>query len=196
MSSLRWRLMARAQGFDGSPLRYVGYYFIGMFFNLALPTSVGGDVVRVWYLAGHDGAGPASGRRLAALVSVLADRVNGVVVLVAANLRVGRRFVRSLCADGSSGRSWESAARRRCGFGRMQGCDGFLATFPRVGSVTEVVCTFCRFVDGGWSYWRSARRVSSPRPCCRSSCRSATRASATLIGAAARLPGAGCCITV
>jgi hypothetical protein len=82
VSGLRWRLLARAQGFDGSPLRYVAYYFIGSFFNLALPTSVGGDVVRVWYLAGQDGAGPAAGRRLAAFLSVLADRVNGVVVLV------------------------------------------------------------------------------------------------------------------
>jgi uncharacterized membrane protein YbhN (UPF0104 family) len=82
-SSLRWRLLAQAQGFDGSLLRYVTYYFIGMFFNLALPTSVGGDVVRVWYLAGQEGSGPVTGRRLAALVSVLAERVNGVVVLVA-----------------------------------------------------------------------------------------------------------------
>jgi uncharacterized membrane protein YbhN (UPF0104 family) len=81
-SSLRWRLLAVAQGFDGTAVRYVGYYFIGSFFNLALPSSVGGDVVRVWYLAGQEGAGPATGRRLAALVSVLADRVNGVVVLV------------------------------------------------------------------------------------------------------------------
>jgi glycosyltransferase 2 family protein len=54
-----------------------------MFFNLALPTSVGGDVVRVWCLASQQGSGPASGRRLTALLSVLAERVNGVVVLVA-----------------------------------------------------------------------------------------------------------------
>jgi uncharacterized membrane protein YbhN (UPF0104 family) len=81
-SSLRWRLLARVQGFDGPLFRYVAYYFIGMFFNLALPTSVGGDVVRVWYLAGQEGSGPVAGRRLAALVSVLAERVNGVVVLV------------------------------------------------------------------------------------------------------------------
>jgi uncharacterized membrane protein YbhN (UPF0104 family) len=82
-SSLRWRLLAQAQGFDGPLFRYVAYYFIGMFFNLALPTSVGGDVVRIWYLAGQEGSGPVTGRRLAALVSVLAERVNGVVVLVA-----------------------------------------------------------------------------------------------------------------
>jgi glycosyltransferase 2 family protein len=77
VSSLRWRLLARVAGFDGSPLRFVGYYFIGMFFNLALPTSVGGDVVRVWYLAGQEGPGG----RTPALLSVLADRLNGLGVL-------------------------------------------------------------------------------------------------------------------
>jgi uncharacterized membrane protein YbhN (UPF0104 family) len=82
-SSVRWRLLAQAQGFDGPLVRYVAYYYIGMFFNLALPTSVGGDVVRVWYLAGQQGSGPVTGRRVAALVSVLAERVNGVVMLVA-----------------------------------------------------------------------------------------------------------------
>jgi uncharacterized membrane protein YbhN (UPF0104 family) len=82
VSGLRWRLLAQAQGFDGSRLRYVAYTFIGTFFNLALPTSVGGDVVRVWYLSGQAGTGPPTGRRLAALVSVLAERVNGVAVLV------------------------------------------------------------------------------------------------------------------
>jgi hypothetical protein len=42
-----------------------------------LPTSVGGDVVRAWYLDGR------SGRRLAAFVSVLVDRASGLLVLVA-----------------------------------------------------------------------------------------------------------------
>ena len=47
-----------------------------------LPTAVGGDVVRVWYLANRDGTGPREGRRMAALVSVMAERVNGIIVLV------------------------------------------------------------------------------------------------------------------
>ena len=55
VSSLRWRLLAGALGFQGSPLRYLGYYYIGMFFNLALPSSVGGDVARGLYLANQEG---------------------------------------------------------------------------------------------------------------------------------------------
>jgi uncharacterized membrane protein YbhN (UPF0104 family) len=48
-----------------------------MYFNLLLPTSVGGDVVRAWYLDGR------SGRRWPAFAAVLLDRLNGLAVLVA-----------------------------------------------------------------------------------------------------------------
>ncbi len=75
-SATRWQLFARALRFD-RPLRHLcGFYFIGMYFNLLLPTSVGGDVVRAWYLDG------GSGRRLAALAAVFLDRLNGLVVLI------------------------------------------------------------------------------------------------------------------
>src|SRR5437870_4481455 len=75
-SSMRWRWLARPLGFQQGPAQFLGYYFVGMFFNLVLPTSVGGDVVRAWYLDGH------SGRRLPAFVSVFADRVSGLLVLL------------------------------------------------------------------------------------------------------------------
>ena len=83
VSAVRWQALARLVGFDGGWGRYLAYCYIGMLFNLVLPTSVGGDVVRAWYLANQQGAAPAAGRRTAALLSVLADRVNGVLVLVA-----------------------------------------------------------------------------------------------------------------
>jgi uncharacterized membrane protein YbhN (UPF0104 family) len=47
-----------------------------MYFNLILPTSVGGDVVRAWYLDGQ------TGRRLSAFLSVFIDRLNGLLVLL------------------------------------------------------------------------------------------------------------------
>jgi uncharacterized protein (TIRG00374 family) len=76
VSALRWRLLARPLGFREPFGRFLSYYYIGMFFNLVLPTSVGGDVVRAWYLDGK------SGRKIAAFISVLADRVHGVVMLL------------------------------------------------------------------------------------------------------------------
>jgi uncharacterized protein (TIRG00374 family) len=76
VSSLRWRMLARPLGFRASFARFLSIYYIGMFFNLVLPTSVGGDVVRAWYLDNK------SGRRADAFISVIADRVSGVVVLL------------------------------------------------------------------------------------------------------------------
>jgi uncharacterized protein (TIRG00374 family) len=76
VSSLRWQWLARPLGFHQPFRRFVALYFIGMFFNLVLPTSVGGDVVRAWYLA----EGP--GRRLDAFLSVFVERLSGLLVLL------------------------------------------------------------------------------------------------------------------
>jgi uncharacterized membrane protein YbhN (UPF0104 family) len=77
VSAFRWQLLAGPLGF-AQPLRqYAGYYFIGMFFNLFLPTSVGGDVIRALYLDG------GSGRKLAAFLSTFLDRFSGLLVLLA-----------------------------------------------------------------------------------------------------------------
>jgi uncharacterized membrane protein YbhN (UPF0104 family) len=75
-STLRWRMLARPLGFEQPFRTFLGFYFIGMFFNLLLPTSVGGDVVRAWYLD------EGSGRRLPAFVSVFVERCSGLLVLL------------------------------------------------------------------------------------------------------------------
>ena len=74
-SARRWQLFARELRFSQSLPQFCAYYFIGAYFNLLLPTSVGGDVMRVWYLNGD------SGRKLAALASVFLERLNGLLVL-------------------------------------------------------------------------------------------------------------------
>ncbi len=76
-SARRWQLFAQEMRFTRTLPQYCAYYFIGTYFNLLLPTSVGGDVVRVWYLDGK------SGRKLAAFASVFLERVNGLLVLIA-----------------------------------------------------------------------------------------------------------------
>src|SRR5262249_27726825 len=76
VSSLRWQLFARPLGFRQSLWQFTGMYYVGMFFNLVLPTSVGGDMVRAWYL---DGGARQRGR---AFLSVLADRGSGLLVLL------------------------------------------------------------------------------------------------------------------
>jgi uncharacterized membrane protein YbhN (UPF0104 family) len=76
-SARRWQLLARELNFERSVPSLLGYYLMGMYFNLLLPTSVGGDVMRAWYLDG------GSGRKLASFAAVLLDRINGLLVLIA-----------------------------------------------------------------------------------------------------------------
>lgn len=77
MSAYRWRLIGVSVGLLESFASYVQYYFIGMFFMFFGPSTLGGDVVRSLYLAEHGGG------RARAFNSVLFDRLNGLVVLVA-----------------------------------------------------------------------------------------------------------------
>lgn len=77
LSALRWQWLSRPLGFE-RPLRaYIADYFVGMFFNLLLPTSIGGDAVRAISLNG------GSRRKTAAVLSVLLDRLSGLLVLLA-----------------------------------------------------------------------------------------------------------------
>src|SRR3990172_8606624 len=85
LCSVRWALLARSLGFKNPLKDFAVFYFIGMFFNLFAPSTIGGDVGRVFYLA-RDGhrreEQQRSGAALSALISVLADRLIGLAVLV------------------------------------------------------------------------------------------------------------------
>lgn len=72
----RWQLFANELGFEQTLPQFCAYSFIGMFFSLVLPTLIGGDVMRVWYLNGQ------SGRKWPAIASVFLDRVNGLAILI------------------------------------------------------------------------------------------------------------------
>ena len=85
ISALRWAILARPLGFDTRYKDFSLYYLIGMFFNLFAPSTVGGDVSRVYYLA-KDGQkdrkkGWASST-VPAAVSVFMDRAIGMAALV------------------------------------------------------------------------------------------------------------------
>jgi len=72
-----WRWHRIVEWLDGSlpPRDAMRWVFVGMFFNNALPTSVGGDAVRVWLLN-------RSGASLAlSLGSVVIERGTGIVLL-------------------------------------------------------------------------------------------------------------------
>jgi uncharacterized membrane protein YbhN (UPF0104 family) len=85
MSAVRWMVLARPLGFQTRFTDMIVYYFIGMFFNLFAPSTVGGDVTRVYYLARDKGTDQGSGWKsttLQATIVVLSDRAIGMIVLI------------------------------------------------------------------------------------------------------------------
>jgi len=79
-SSIKWWMLANAGGLKVSLLRTWAYYMVGMFYNLIMPTSVGGDVVRAYEM------GKYSRNQAMSLASVFVERYTGVVVLLLLSL--------------------------------------------------------------------------------------------------------------
>lgn len=76
LTAYRWKVIAHSVGFAHELAEMLRFYFIGMFFNLFGPSTLGGDVVRGLYLAERDG------RRMIALNTVLFDRLSGLAMLI------------------------------------------------------------------------------------------------------------------
>lgn len=75
-SSFKWYCLTRARNLSVSLWRLYAYYIVGQFFNLVLPSSIGGDVVRVNQL-GH-----YTGRYADAAAAVFVERFSGLATLV------------------------------------------------------------------------------------------------------------------
>lgn len=75
LNAYRWQLLANAVGLRKPFFKLVQFCFVGLFFNLFLPSTVGGDFSRCYYLS------KGTGRYGGAANSVLADRAVGIAVL-------------------------------------------------------------------------------------------------------------------
>jgi uncharacterized membrane protein YbhN (UPF0104 family) len=75
INAYRWKILAGAVGLSLSFLKLAQYCFVGLFFNLFAPSTVGGDFIRCYYV--YKGTGSYRG----AFYSVLADRAVGISVL-------------------------------------------------------------------------------------------------------------------
>lgn len=74
-SAYKWYLLLRSRGVAVGFLRAWALYMIGIFFSLFLPTSMGGDLIRVHEL------GKLTGKRAEAAASVFIERFSGMVIL-------------------------------------------------------------------------------------------------------------------
>jgi hypothetical protein len=81
LTAVRWAMLARPLGFKNSLKEFVAFYYIGMFFNLFAPSTLGGDAGKVYYLARDAGAVDRAETATRAVISILADRTIGMAVL-------------------------------------------------------------------------------------------------------------------
>jgi glycosyltransferase 2 family protein len=77
LCSERWRLFAAALQMGGSYKSYIQMYFAGMFFNIGLPSLIGGDIIKA-YIVSHRNGKPFQ----IGLASVLQDRAAGLIALL------------------------------------------------------------------------------------------------------------------
>ena len=77
LCSARWRLFAASLGMRNGYFSFVRTYFAGMFFNIGLPSLIGGDVVKAYAVSRRNGRPLRDG-----LASVLQDRLAGLAALL------------------------------------------------------------------------------------------------------------------
>ena len=95
VNSYRWKVLLKASATRVSLSRLSAYTFIGSFFNAFLPSSIGGDVVRVIEVARH------TKDKSAAFSSVFVDRLCGLGSLFLINF-ISLIFAYGLLEDISS----------------------------------------------------------------------------------------------
>ena len=130
--SYRWGSLVWALGIEVGLARLTGLFFVGTFYNLFLPTGMGGDAVKMYELSRDDGDAAS------AVSSVLVDRFLGLFVLLAMALLVlagshqlVRADVRAIIVVGFFGcllgvvlllqRTWIEGWGRRLGLNRLLG---------------------------------------------------------------------------
>ena len=74
---LRWFMLLRMQGIYISYWPAVKLHMLGLFYNNCLPGSVGGDVLRAWYVTKH------TDKKIEAAMSVFVDRAIGLICTIA-----------------------------------------------------------------------------------------------------------------
>ena len=78
-ATVRWWLLLRVQEIRLTFKRAFQLYMVGMFFNMFIPGSTGGDAVKLFYLLRER---PEPRARAGAILSVVMDRLIGMVALI------------------------------------------------------------------------------------------------------------------
>lgn len=76
LSAYRWQLLLKAQGTNISLLTLSNIYLVGFFFNIFLPSSVGGDIVRAY------DTGKLSKSHIRSAMVIIIERLTGIIGLL------------------------------------------------------------------------------------------------------------------
>ena len=102
--AVRWWLLLRAQAIHIALRAALRLHFLGLFYNNVMPGSVGGDLLKAWYVTKH------TDKRLEGALSVVVDRAVGLAGLLLMGTIAYLAFVR--------GRLTPAEAARDGGMGR------------------------------------------------------------------------------
>ncbi|MHC4192918.1 MAG: lysylphosphatidylglycerol synthase transmembrane domain-containing protein [Planctomycetota bacterium] len=94
--TLRWWLLLRTQSIFIGLLAAVRLHFLGLFYNNFMPGSVGGDLLRAWYVSRH------TEKRFEAALSVFVDRAIGLLSTLTISAFFYMLFLRGRSLEGTS----------------------------------------------------------------------------------------------
>ena len=77
ISAKKWMLLSEYLHFNYTFFEYIKFYFLGMFYNMFLPTNIGGDFVKIAKLKDNK-----KNCIIRGIISVFSDRITGVFVLI------------------------------------------------------------------------------------------------------------------
>ena len=90
ISAVRWKILLKAQGIQQPLSRLISYYLVGHFFNMFLPTKVGGDIIRIYDTSRDHGSSAQP------FTVIMVERISGMLtmlliaaVVLAVNLDIG-----------------------------------------------------------------------------------------------------------
>ncbi len=95
--AFRWWLLLRAQSIHIGPVAAVRLYFVGLFYNNVMPSSVGGDLLKAYYVTKH------THRRLEGVLSVFIDRLVGLAGMMLMAVAAYLLFLRGRPLEAEAG---------------------------------------------------------------------------------------------
>ena len=127
----RWFIFIKALEVTSSARDVVRYYFIGLFGNLFLPSTIGGDILKIYGLCRN------SSQKMRVVASVLLDRLSGFAAIVVVSVMafiLGYRFLRraSLWSRSSGWLFWPGFACVLFNEKLFSFCCGIFAKLPKV----------------------------------------------------------------